>query len=58
MYCNEKPKFKCLLQAVKPLEYMGIAVKNDVQRTAETMSVTYREELVLDVNQDGRAQLV
>ena len=45
-------------QAVKPLEYMGITVKNDVQRTAETMCVTYREELVLDVNQDGRAQLV
>ena len=47
-----------LFQAVQPMEYMGIAVKNYVQPTAETMSVTYRRERVLDVNQDGRAQIV
>lgn len=35
---------------------MGIAVRNDAHQTAETMSVTYKEELVLDVNQDGRAE--
>ena len=35
---------------------MEIAVRNDVQLTAETMCVTYRKELVLDVNQDGRAE--
>ena len=37
---------------------MGMTVINNVQLTAETMSVTYRRELVLDVNQDGQAQLV
>ena len=37
---------------------MVIIVKNDVHLTAKTMSVTYRKELVLDVNQDGMGQLV
>ena len=40
------------------MEYMEIAVKNDVQQTAETMSVIYKTECVLDVNQDGWAQHV
>ena len=43
---------------VRRLEYTGIAVMNDVKHTAETMYATYRRELVLDVNQDGRAQFV
>ena len=47
-----------LSQAVKPLEYTGVAVKNYVQRTAETMSVTKRTGSVLDVRRDGRAQFV
>ena len=55
---NDLPKSKSLFQAVKPLEYTGIAVMNDVKHTAETMYATYRRELVLDVNQDGRAQFV
>ena len=37
---------------------MEITVNNDVQLTAKTMSVTYRRERVLVVNQDGRAQFV
>ena len=47
-----------LTQAVKHLVYMEIAVRKDVQLTAETMSVTYRKELVLNVLQDGWTQLV
>ena len=47
-----------LSQAVKPLEYTGKAVKNDVQRTAETMFVTKRTGSVLDVRRDGRAKFV
>ena len=47
-----------LLQAVKPLVYTGIVVKYDVQLTARTAFVTYRRDTVLDVPQDGRAQLV
>lgn len=37
---------------------MEITVNNDVQLTAKKMSVTYKRELVLDVHQDGRAQIV
>ena len=37
---------------------MGIAVRNYVQQTVETMCVTYRKELVMDVIQDGQTQLV
>ena len=47
-----------VFQAVKHLVYMGLTVRNDVQLTAETMCVTYRKELVLDVCQDGWTQLV
>ena len=43
----------CLFQAVKLLECMGMDVKNDVQLTAKTMSVTYKWERVLDVLRDG-----
>ena len=43
---------------VKPLAFMGITVRNDVQQTAKTMSVTYRTEHVLGASQDGVAQLV
>ena len=32
---------------------MGMAVKNDAQLTANTMSVTYKWERVLDVLRDG-----
>ena len=45
-------------QAAKHLVYMGIAVRNYVQLTAEIMCVTYRKELVMDVLQDGQTQLV
>ena len=48
----------CLVQAVKPLAYMGITVKNDVHLTAKTMYVTYRTERVLGVCRDGLAQFV
>lgn len=41
------------IQAVKHLVCTGIAVRNDVLLTAETMCVTYRKEIVLDVLQDG-----
>ena len=37
---------------------MEIAVRNDVQLTAETMCVTYRKELVMNVIQGGLTQLV
>ena len=47
-----------VFQVVKHLVYMGLTVRNDVQLTAETMCVTYRKELVLDVYQDGWTQLV
>ena len=55
-----KQKFcNCVFtQAVEHLVYMEIAVRNDVQLTAETMCVTYRKELVMDVLQDGYTQLV
>ena len=45
-------------QAVNHLVYMGITVRNSVLLTAETMCVTYRKELVLDVLQDGWTQRV
>ena len=47
-----------VFQVVKHLVYMGLTVRNDVQLTAETIYVTYRKELVLDVYQDGWTQLV
>ena len=47
-----------VFQVVKHLVYMGLTVRNDVQLTAETICVTYRKELVLDVYQDGWTQLV
>ena len=37
---------------------MGRTVRNYVQQTAKTMSVTYRRENVSVVNQDGQGQLV
>ena len=47
-----------VFQVVKHLVYMGLTVRNDVQLTAETICVTYRKELALDVYQDGWTQLV
>ena len=37
---------------------MKIAVRNDVQLTAETMFVTYRKELVMGVLQGGLTHFV
>lgn len=38
--------------------YMGIAVRNNVLLTAETMSVIYKKAHALDVLQDGWAHIV
>ena len=48
----------CLCKGVKPLGSMEIDVKKTVQLTAKTMYVIYRVDRVLDVNQDGKAQIV
>lgn len=59
-HINHKSYLKnCVFtQAVRHLACMGIVARNYVQQTAETMFVTYKKEIVLDVNQDGWTQLV
>ena len=58
MITNHKSYNYIFTQAVKHLVYMGKTVRNYVQQTAETMYVTYRKEIVMDVLQGGRTQLV